>query len=355
MSTSIGTSSTPSPDRHFSVGPGSGPASTRTAAPGPARIAVASPWPTSQKATAHSPGQPSGTGRTRLAASSTATKAEPPSQLRSTHTRAAARAADATATAATLVGEAGHSQVDAGSAAPACEIQRMGWAHQPASQPGTTANSPSGLSTAASRPSTVVGPTKGAASTLVPTPTTETRSLIAVTIGCVASCAASETANASAIHRGHHLVNEPRNTGPSSTIPAHAVTDRANPTERESHGSHHTSTVTARHNARTLRLPGPTPVAASATIPMAVARNTEGSWPHTSTKKPTPNSATIRTHQPRTPTARTVASSTPSRRVRFAPETAIRWVRPVAWKSARIASSTREVSPTTSDGTSAAC
>lgn len=252
-------------------------------------------------------------------------------------------------------GVVSHDHAADGSAAPACASHRMGCAHHPAAQPGPTASAGQKLSSAAANPRTVVGPTKGAASTFASTPTTDTWPLMAVTIGWVASCAARATANASATHLGHQRTSAATSLGPSSTIPAQAAADNANPAEAANHGSIHISAHTATASPRTLLDPRATPVAASATRPMAAARSTDGSCPHTSTNPPTPTTAAPRTHHPRSPAPRTAARSTTRVNVRLAPETAIKCVRPVALKASLISSVTADVSPTTSEGTSAAC
>ena len=200
----------------------------------------------------------------------------------------------------------------------------------------------------------MVGPTNGAASTLAATPTSETWPLSPVTIGWVASWAARDTASASASHPGAHSATAARNVGATSRMPTHAATDREKPAERDSHGSSQHSTSTATDRLRRLLRPRPAPVAARAIVPMAAARSTEGSCPQTRTKPATPATAAPRTHQPRRPRVRTSGSRTASSSIRLAPETADRCVSPVAWNSSRMASSILDVSPTTSDGTSAA-
>jgi hypothetical protein len=71
----------------------------------------------------------------------------------------------------------------------------------------------------------------------------------------------------------------------------------------------------------------PDPSAAKATRPIAAARSTLGSVRHKATKTSTPARPTPRSHQPLTRTQRATVSRNASSSVRFAPDTAVKWVR----------------------------
>jgi len=138
-------------------------------------------------------------------------------------------------------------------------------------------------------------------------------------------------------------------------MPRQAAAESANPQERASQGSRGNSTRIAMLRFRTLLLPRPIPVAGRTTSPMAAARNTEGSALHTSTNNATPPAATPRIAQPRTPKDLTTSSSTPNTSVRFEPLTASRWLSDVARKISVSSLVIPLRSPTTKEGTRAAC
>ena len=98
--------------------------------------------------------------------------------------------------------------------------------------------------------------------------------------------------------------------------------------------------------------PAASPRAASATRPIAAARSTLGSVRHSPTNTTTPANPTPRSHHPRTPSQRAPNSRKASSRVRLAPETAVRWVRPAILKASTRSGGTADVSPSTRAGTS---
>ena len=97
------------------------------------------------------------------------------------------------------------------------------------------------------------------------------------------------------------------------------------------------------------RRPSPT----RATAPMAAARSTLGSVRASSTKPTIPATPTTPSQRPRTPTQRATTSRNPTTRVRFVPETAVRWVSPVVRKSSTSPGGIPASSPSTRAGTSA--
>ena len=230
----------------------------------------------------------------------------------------------------------------------------MPWAHHDAAQPSSCASGGAGTdAAAAANPSTVAGPTRGPARALVTTPTTLTCPDTAATTGSVARCAASGTATDSAAARGSQPASRSAQRPAHQTMPALASTERVKPSDRPRNGSRRTSTSTATPRCRRPRRRPPVPRAASATSPMAAARSTLGSVRHNATNTATPASPTPRSHQPRTPSQRAASSKNASSSVRFAPETAVRWVSPVVRKSASRAGLIAEVSPSTRAGTRA--
>ena len=189
-------------------------------------------------------------------------------------------------------------------------------------------------STPPASPSTVAGPTTGATSRLATTATRLTWPEIAATSGVQASWAAAGTAIASASHRGSQRAERvapgrreqqdpaggqgrqrearPRPPAPGRAAPA----PRPRPRGRAAPGAGR------RCPAR------PAPI-----VPITAARSTLGSVRASSTKPTIPSAATTCSHRPRTRHQRASASRKPTTRVRLVPETASRWVSPVARKA----------------------
>ena len=206
---------------------------------------------------------------------------------------------------------------------------------------------------AAAKPRTVAGPTKPAASALARSPDALTLPAMAATTGWVASCAASGTATDSAMIIGSQRFMIIAQRRAHQTMPALASTDKTKPTDRLRNGSTASKITAATLRLRSPARRAPDPSAARATRPIAAARSTLGSVRHRPTKVITPSSPIIRSHQPRTPTQRPNVSRKASNRVRFAPDTAVRWVRPVSLKSSVSSGVIADVSPSTRAGTSA--
>ena len=137
------------------------------------------------------------------------------------------------------------------------------------------------------------------------------------------------------------------------TMPAQARTDSAKPIDLLRNGSTSSKIMLATARLRTPAVRLPDPSAAKATRPIAAARSTLGSVRHKATKMTTPASPTMRSHHPRTPTQRATVSRNASSSVRFAPDTAVRWVKAGRSKSSVSSASSPEVSPRTRAGTSA--
>ena len=251
-------------------------------------------------------------------------------------------------------GVAGQAISAPGRAAPTCAAQRIHCAHQPASHP-VKAAAPGAMtpSPAVANPNTVAGPTAGPVMAFVASPTTLTRSEIVVTTGWVANCAASGTAHSSASQRGAHAMASTQRRA-NTMIPALASTDRVNPMDRLSHGSTSSSPVMATARCLSPRtVVAWEPTASRATVPIAAARRTLGSVRHRAMNTTTATAPTRSSHRPRTPHQRAPTMQNAARIDRFAPDTAVRWVRPVTMKSSRSSSVMWRRSPTTNDGTRA--
>ena len=137
------------------------------------------------------------------------------------------------------------------------------------------------------------------------------------------------------------------------TMPAQARTDSVKPTDllRKGSSNNKIALATARLRTPAARLPDPS--AANATKPIAAARSTLGSVRHRATKMITPARPTRRRFHPRRPIQRASMSRNANSSVRFAPDTAVRCVKPVDLKFSLSAVSKLEVSPSTRAGTSA--
>src|SRR5699024_6840715 len=122
-------------------------------------------------------------------------------------------------------------------------------------------------------------------------------------------------------------------TGASVTNPTVAATDSANPMLLARFGANSTSTSTLVANTGSVERSRPRTSANRVINPIAAARSTLGSGPHSTTK---PNKAPVAAKAPTTgpnPTRRNSPSTAPHTIARFAPDTAVRWVRPAVSKS----------------------
>ena len=201
--------STSSRSRQPSTSAGSGPTSTTIAERGPARSTSASPCPTSQATSDPAVGRPArGPRRTDQHRGD---QKEAAADARSTGRRSSRGAASASDR--DEQGQDGQRE-RTGPPPDRCGGQgsaALGDLDDPADAPAgdrcPTSRPSGGQSRPTSppaRPSTVAGPTAGAASTLAATATRLTWPEIAATTGVQASCAASGTATASATQRGSH-------------------------------------------------------------------------------------------------------------------------------------------------------
>ena len=209
-------------------------------------------------------------------------------------------------------------------------IARVGSAATHPSQPATVVETTE--TSAVATPSTVAGATNGAASRFASTPTTETELCSSTITGAHISCAATGTASAGPHPRIRVGSTRPMAApqGPAkSSRPSVASVDRANPADRESHGSQTSRTRTATDKAGmpvrrrdVLRPRRPT-------APIAAARTTLGSGRTRITNASSSAAASggrQRRRSPRRPARPRAAASTMAT---LLPLTAERWVIPV--------------------------
>ena len=353
-----GRASTPSRSRQRSTAPTSGPVSTSTPLPGPAGSTSASPCPTSQATatvsdgghprTTWRSGQPSTTRPTSAASASNRSRGNRQRPQTATRTRTASRTAPPV--------PAGQPAAASGTAAARSDTSTSQRTGQPATHTSPSAtggtNAPT---TTATRPRTVAGATAGAASRFAGSDTTLTVPDRPATIGAVASPAAALTASASATTDGQPRSRSRRDQpGASRTMAAVAVTDSAKPGSRASPGSWSRSRQTPALRAGTAARGRPDASASSVTAPMAAARRTLALGPARTTNPPSTSPATTACTL-RSTTRRRSGHRTPVITIAtFAPDTAVRCVRPARRKSSSSTGSMARVSPTTSPGSSPA-
>src|SRR5918992_2489419 len=188
-------------------------------------------------------------------------------------------------------------------------------------------------SPAAPNPRNVAGPTNGPARMLASNPDRLTWPEIPATTGSVARCAASGTVTDSATTRGSQRSRIPDQLRAHHRMAPLASTDSTNPTDRLRKGSSSSSASIATARLRTPARLAPDPKAARATRPIAAARSTLGSVRHRATNAITPQSPVSRSPQPRTPSHRLTVNTNASNKGRFAPDTAVKWIRPVTANS----------------------
>lgn len=229
------TASIPRSSRQRSIRSGSGPASTTTAVPAAAGSTRPSPWPTSHTTSRH-PGGGHGVDTRCAAGSPTVKPASAATALRRTRPGLVSRGANATPAASTRASSsapcqpAGQAITAAGSRAPTWATPSSHRQGHPASQAKTSASGiATGALAAASTPSTVAGPTAGSASRFAGTVTRLTWAASSTITGAVVTAAAAGIDSASASQSGSRRAHRSRQPGASSTSPAVASTDSANP------------------------------------------------------------------------------------------------------------------------------
>ena len=334
--------------------PSSGPASTSTAHPGcPVARTTASPCPTSQATIAHGlGGHPGGAiligTSTNASPSSTAISNARGRRRRTSRSSTTTPAASSTAPTT----PPGHGSAAPGTAAAASATTTSHHTAGPASHAHACAiGAPAGDTSAASTPSTVAGATAGTASRFASTAIGFTCPLSPATSGAVSRNAAAGTASASASNRGtRRLRSAATHVGASSTSAAVATTDSANPGSTASAGSTSSSTSTAVFSAGIADRPRPKPSAMSTTPAMTAARTTLGDGRASTTNPTTLTPLSTAASRGSARILRRSQSTAPLRIARFAPDTASRWVRPAARKSASTSAVRALVSPTARPG-----
>ena len=213
----------------------------------------------------------------------------------------------------------------------------------------------SGMSAAthATIPATVASGAAGPAIMFAITPCTDIAGVMRMRIGAQASCAASGTEIATASGVGSTPARV-RASGRASTMRASvAATESAKPRLDASHGSAISTTVTAVPS--TARPCDRRPVT-SATRPITdipAARTTLASGVTSTTNAARTSTAMTTRHARDAPHSAAKAKAAATTMTQFEPETAVRWLRPVAFIAASRSSSTALVSPTARPGTSA--
>ena len=360
MSTSSGTWRTLRRSKHASTADASGPASTTTAEPGPNETASASPWPTSH-ATITQPGGGQPVGPSTCAPPSTSTTpptTDPVARRRLTSMGPSLMdAATAASTSRPPVNPDRHGTTAPGRPALARATHTIQSAGHPASVPTAAATVPEACpSRVADNPRTVVAGTAGAAIKLA---TKDTRLICPdsmTTTGSVASCAAADSATASASAARHstgpgsRAAIRSRQPGASTSIPPVARTDNAKPYERASHGSIRSSTRTVPANAASPARRRPVTSAASRITAITAARRTLGCGRASTTNPSTATSPMAPAARRDRPRPRTTPITTPATIARLAPDTAVKWLSPERRKSSTRSSGICVVSPTASAG-----
>ena len=208
---------------------------------------------------------------------------------------------------------------------------------------------------AAATPATVATGTSGAARRLASTPTTLTEPWSSTTTGAVMAWAATGTARAGPSGASRGGIRAPI-ASPQGRVksrrPRVASEDRAKPYERASHGSRTSTATTAAPSTggpveRRERLRPMRPMA-----PIAAARTTLGSGRARTTKPVRVTRASTGRSRRGTPTTTHNPRTRPTTTATLLPETAVRWVMPVARIASVRSAGVRLVSPMTSPGRS---
>lgn len=134
-------------------------------------------------------------------------------------------------------------------------------------------------------------------------------------------------------------------------MPAVARTDSAKPYERASHGSMRRSSSTVAAKAASPARRRPVTNVASRMVAITAALRTLGCGRARITNPITAMNPITAAARRERPSPRTRPMTTPATIARFAPDTAVRWLRPARRKSSTSASGICPVSPTTSAGT----
>jgi hypothetical protein len=335
VKTKSGTSVIARSCRHRSTATGSGPASITTAACAPAESTSASPCPTSHATKIQfGAGHPEVTDRTGISTITAVAAAAASERRGPTRTETASKPTVSTSSDRPPAIPPGQPTV-----APCSPPKKF--ASQTSQRHGHPARSASrraganhsGDTTAAAKPTIVVGATTGSASTFAGMATRLTRPEIAAMIGAVTTCAAAATATDSAMTAGTRLRRKATaHAGASTSSAAVASTDMAKPALPASSGSHMSSPRTVADKAGSASRGRPLVSATSATAAINAARRTLGDGRATTTK-------TARTSTPeppqihgRTPNRRNTSSTEPIRIEQFVPLTATKWVSPASRK-----------------------
>ena len=211
-------------------------------------------------------------------------------------------------------------------------------ARRPSASPGTRPATRPAVS-----PHIITGPAAGTASGFATNAASGAPPNTATSTGATPTCAASVTDTASTSGRGPRRRRAMR--GASTTMLADAATDSWNPTEWTSIGSTSTSAVTARPRSRMLLASRPSVAASAARLAIADARRTDGSKRVSSAKNAIV--ARVAPRRARRPIRRRAGATIASTKATFWPETASRWLRPDARKSAVTAAGCSRWSPRT--------
>lgn len=170
-------------------------------------------------------------------------------------------------------------------------------------------------------------------------------------IGMTATCAPSVTASRSSRRRDRTTrtsgSRRTRTRGATSSTPTVAPADSSSPSRRASSGSSRTRTRTAPARLCSAGTRRPRAAASRTRSAIALARSTDGSARVRSAKRQI--TATAVRRRPRAPSPATPASiqAPATTNATLEPETAVRWVRPVARIASSSAAGRRLVSPVT--------
>ncbi len=170
--------------------------------------------------------------------------------------------------------------------------------------------------------------------------------------GVTAAWAAQGTAIASAAQRGIRRAMRSRHLGASTRMPPVANTDSPKPYSLASAGSKRSNPSTVAERAATPSLERPVPSATAATEPITRARSTLGDGRATTANPSMAMIARIARMARGSPATLPKAITMPAITARFAPDTAVRWLRPAVFRSYLTCSSSRDTSPTTRPGSS---
>ncbi len=245
------------------------------------------------------------------------------------------RAATATGTAPT--GASGSPDAVSATATSQASRIRLGtWRSQASRSPPRPAASPP------VRPQTMIGPAAGTARAFAGIDTGARPPSVSRT-GAVAAWAARVAPSVSRSTKGPG--SRAASGRAQRAMPKTAATDSRKPRRCTSIGSTRISPAAARDTRRTADASTPIAPLSRARAAMAVARSTDGSQRTAVPNRPRTTSAAAR--RPRRPRRRSSGPAAASAKATFWPETASRWVRPAAEKSASTSAGWSRSSPTT--------